>query len=498
MRIKSKFNIISILILSVILFMIISFNVLLNKLNEYQETLSSDQEMLDNYVEIKVLFLKLLKTYYTILDYKSDENLIKYEEAKNSLIYLLNYLKIIRANQLNISLFELNKMNDEETIGLLKIENLSSELCSKIDKIVYTQSIINHHNVSKDIEYIYEKEIYPLILFALNLEKNEVSFANEKVNVFLTSIKKSVIFYSILVFIFILYFILTLKRSILDRIHEIVNTISKYKNGDYEAKNLIISENDELTEVSSTLNSMAEMILMNQRQLISSAKMSALGEMAGGIAHEINNPLAIIDVRSRHIQNVLTKEVPDIEKAIEFAKIIESTTHRTATIVNGLRMFSRSGENDSKMIFSLKNVLLDTIMLCSDKFNASSVEIIVDSSMEDFKIFGVPVQISQVFLNLFNNANDAIEKLEQKWIKIDFEKKDQNVHIRVTDSGKGIPKEIQEKVMLPFFTTKPIGKGTGLGLSVSRGIIESHCGKLIIDNSSENTCFVIMLPIVNN
>jgi signal transduction histidine kinase len=99
-----------------------------------------------------------------------------------------------------------------------------------------------------------------------------------------------------------------------------------------------------------------------------------------------------------------------------------------------------------------------------------------------------------VALNLLNNAFDAIQSLEEKWIKISFSDIGDWVKIIVTDSGPGIPFDVQMKMMQPFYTTKEIGKGTGLGLSISKGIIERHNGRLYLDNTSPNTQFVIALP----
>src|SRR5690606_26102170 len=104
-----------------------------------------------------------------------------------------------------------------------------------------------------------------------------------------------------------------------------------------------------------------------------------------------------------------------------------------------------------------------------------------------------PTQIAQVLLNFISNSADAVEKLEEKWVRVTCEDKDTTITLSVTDSGKGIPREIQEKILQPFFTTKEVGRGTGLGLSISRGIIEAHKGKLRLDTSTSNTRFCIDL-----
>ncbi|MEK6579858.1 MAG: HAMP domain-containing sensor histidine kinase, partial [Bdellovibrionota bacterium] len=113
---------------------------------------------------------------------------------------------------------------------------------------------------------------------------------------------------------------------------------------------------------------------------------------------------------------------------------------------------------------------------------------------DSLAIQGRQTQLSQVLLNLFNNAYDAVQTLTDKWIKIKVADTDQWVEIWVTDSGPGISSEVVSKMFQPFFTTKGVGKGTGLGLSISKKIIETHGGTLNVEMESPNTCFRITLP----
>ncbi len=104
------------------------------------------------------------------------------------------------------------------------------------------------------------------------------------------------------------------------------------------------------------------------------------------------------------------------------------------------------------------------------------------------------MQIGQVILNLLNNAHDALEHLPEKWIHLSVREEGDYYFLRITDSGNGIPLDLRQKIMMPFFTTKEIGKGTGLGLSVSKSIVILHHGQLYIDTQSPYTCFVMGLP----
>lgn len=148
---------------------------------------------------------------------------------------------------------------------------------------------------------------------------------------------------------------------------------------------------------------------------------------------------------------------------------------------------------------SVNAIIEETLSLCREKFYNHGIQITVNIELElTYMVECRSVEISQVFLNLLNNSHDAILDLNEKWIKIDVKDSGEYVEVSITDSGSGIPKEIQDKMMQPFFTTKEVGKGTGLGLSISRGIIDSHQGKMYIDPNNKNTCFIIKLPKVQS
>lgn len=237
-----------------------------------------------------------------------------------------------------------------------------------------------------------------------------------------------------------------------------------------------------------------ELISMQRAVLVNSSKMSALGEMAGGIAHEINNPLGTITTRARHIKMLLSKEPSDREKAMEFATIIEDTGFRIAQIVQGMRTFSRNADKDPFNRVEVNALVQDTLSLCSERFKSHGVDLIFEVEGSALEVSCRQSQISQVLLNLLNNAHDAIFNLEKKWIRIAVTDLGDHVAIGIIDSGNGIPENVLEKIFNPFFTTKEIGKGTGLGLSISKGIVDDHGGKIFIDTSCPYTKFVVELP----
>lgn len=235
-----------------------------------------------------------------------------------------------------------------------------------------------------------------------------------------------------------------------------------------------------------------------QAELVQASKMASLGEMAGGIAHEINNPLAIIRGRSELIERLMRKDVVERETVKKMIANIIKTTDRIATIIRGLKSFAYGGGDTEFLSSTLGTVVDDTLALCREHFKVRGIELRRNEVSDELRVECQPVQISQVLLNLLNNASDAVEELEEKWVGLHVEESEESVRITVSDSGSGVPKALRSKLMDPFFTTKDIGKGTGLGLSISKGIIDSHNGKLYLDETSKNTCFVIELPKKHN
>lgn len=237
-----------------------------------------------------------------------------------------------------------------------------------------------------------------------------------------------------------------------------------------------------------------------QKRLIVSNKFVALGEMSGGIAHEINNPLAVILGKTTLLERKLKSENLSIEDLTKDVKKIEQTAERISKIVRGLKNFSRSGEMDPMEPTPVTEILEDVMNICQDRMNHHGVRYLKPETT-DVKINCRQHEISQVILNLLNNSTDAIAALAKNstapidmWVQISIKSAAERIHISITDCGPGIPSSIANKMMDPFFTTKPLGKGTGLGLSISKGIIEAHQGHFYYDPQSKNTRFVIDLP----
>ena len=234
-----------------------------------------------------------------------------------------------------------------------------------------------------------------------------------------------------------------------------------------------------------------------QRQvanLAQASKMATLGEIAAGVAHEINNPLHTLTLTSTLLRRLLASDRLTNDLLVSQLDQADSCVDRMAIIVSELKAFSRDSSTDAFESTSLKKVVDETLDLCLARFAANAVSVSAGDIPEGWKAECRSSQISQVLLNLLNNAYDAVIDQPERWIKIDVFDKNTAFEIAVTDSGPSIPPSIAEKIMAPFFTTKPPGKGTGLGLSISSNIMTDHGGSLTVDGTSPHTRFVISLP----
>lgn len=233
---------------------------------------------------------------------------------------------------------------------------------------------------------------------------------------------------------------------------------------------------------------------ISEEKLVHSAKMSSLGEMAAGVAHEINTPLAINKLLVENALNKLEMNTIGAEGLTEILKKMDKAISRIAKIVHGLKCFSREAEGDPMQAEDLAQIIDETLSLCQQRFIQNSVQLQVTPLKEAVFIDCRKVDISQVVLNFLTNSYDAVVDLAEKWVRIDVEVYSETVKLIITDSGSGIKPEVASKIFQPFFSTKSVGKGTGLGLSISIATIKSHHGTIQLDPSCANTRFIIELP----
>lgn len=237
-----------------------------------------------------------------------------------------------------------------------------------------------------------------------------------------------------------------------------------------------------------------ELLEQNRMKMIASSRLSSLGVMASGVAHEINNPLAVVSVAAQQIRDFLDSGGADSGRMSRIAEKIVRNTDRIQHIVRGLRNLSRDGAHDPFAWKPVKDLVDDAVELCRARCRNHQIDLIIPPIPPELEIECRGTQISQVVMNLLGNAEDAVKESEEKWIRLAARDYGATVEISVTDSGAGVPEEIRDKILEPFFTTKGVGQGTGLGLSLSKSIAESHRGELALDTASPHTRFFMRLP----
>ncbi|MCJ7458262.1 MAG: GAF domain-containing protein [candidate division Zixibacteria bacterium] len=230
-----------------------------------------------------------------------------------------------------------------------------------------------------------------------------------------------------------------------------------------------------------------------REQLVQSEKMAAVGQLVSGVAHELNNPLAGVMGYSQLLlmnNNLDTKTQSYLNK-------ISKESDRAKNIVNNLLTFARKHKPEKKYL-DINTILDQTIELRAYDLKVSNIQVLKDLDPQLHKTMADFNQLQQVFLNIMNNAHQAIQESKGKGeIRIRTEKAGEMIRIILEDNGPGIPEENLNKIFEPFFTTKDVGRGTGLGLSISYGIIQQHGGKIYARSIlGQGATFVIELPVL--
>ncbi len=227
-----------------------------------------------------------------------------------------------------------------------------------------------------------------------------------------------------------------------------------------------------------------------EEQLTQTEKLTSLGLLAAGVAHEVNTPLAVI---SNYIQ-MLAKQMPEGDPRHTIIDKIVKQTFRASEIVNNLLNFSRTGPGELADV-DLNRVVEETLSLVAHPLKASQIQVVKQLTEGIPPVRGSANKLQQVFLNLFLNARDAMPS--GGMLEVRSAAHNGSVEVEVVDTGNGITREHIHKIFDPFFTTKTSGRGTGLGLSVSYGIIKEHAGKIDVRSTpGRGTSFHVEFPAV--
>jgi len=288
-----------------------------------------------------------------------------------------------------------------------------------------------------------------------------------------------------------------LSRGISGSIGRLASASRELAHGNLDAR-ADVTSNDELRELAESFNAMASALKKRDEQLkafaqnriMESERLAMIGQLAAGVAHELNNPLQGIVAYS----HLLLEKAPDDDPMRSSLQKIVTQADRSKDIIRGLLDFSRQTK-PQKMMSNINHILLECLSLVEKQPLFHNIEIEKDF-VGNLPLISVdPSQIQQVFMNMIINAAEAMEGNGRLTLETRFDPVDKTVDVIFTDTGHGIREEDMPQLFDPFFTTKEVGHGTGLGLAISYGIVRKHRGTITVESEiGKGTTFIISLP----
>lgn len=433
-------------------------------LTDYCKSLKGKADLIERYKTLHSVLRNSMKYLPTIVKHFSSS---RYSDSTHALFS-------------NVILYNFERSEDLEDNIYKLLRRLPKKLSNKTDDEMMASlrlhvNLIVNYSVTRSV--LEEKILSSLVIVKLE------HLVNQYLDWYQVRQNRGISYHFFLVFVCFalgLWLVLIFKRlqAVSDDLHD-----------------LNVNLEDKVAERTRELSEAMKKLENSQTILAQSAKMTALGEMAGGIAHEINTPLSAILMNAEMLLDKIDQATPELVR--KRTEAIIKIVARVSKIIMGLKRFSRNSDVVEKSRVSVQTIVDDTLTLCNEKFKSQSVNLEIRLDASDLTVHCVPEHISQVLLNFLNNSLYALkdkESIENKWVSIQASKKDDQVEISVTDAGTGLPEAVQAKLMQPFFTTKPPGVGTGLGLSISKGIVEQSGGEMYYDKKCPNTRFVLRLP----
>ncbi|WP_461833177.1 sensor histidine kinase [Desulfothermus sp.] len=415
-----------------------------------------------------------------VLELRRYEKNFVYFIDKKDLNEVLLYLKKIKS--------EINNIKDQDAFKDI-FEELSSDFRRfENDLTIYENLILIAKKKNKvDLRQIrkYGKNMLTFAEKLLNLNKKHIE----------STLNKILYIPSILMFLFcstLIILLIILTSTILKQISFIQQTTERISKGDFSYIPQDSQQSSSFSLIINAFNRMIKELDERQNALIQAKKLSAVGTLVSGIAHELNNPLNNISLTAEAI----LEDFSDLskEEREEMLKEILEEARRASSVVKNLLDFSRRRKTDITELIDIKKLIDSTIKLVKNQLMLSDIQLIRNLPTDLPKIKGNEDNLKQVFINLFLNAIQAMP--EGGYLKISAREKQGFIEIAVEDSGVGMPPEVLDRIFDPFFSTKPVGKGTGLGLSIVYGIVKKHGGHIEVKSrQGQGTTFFVYLPV---
>ncbi len=289
-------------------------------------------------------------------------------------------------------------------------------------------------------------------------------------------------------------------ESVMKSASVVNKAVQRTKNGRLLYVNIRISPSNNLGEdVYLVTTSDITKRLETEQQLMHAAKIATLGEMATGVAHELNQPLSFMKTTSSFfIDKIRQNQTIDERILLPMLEKIDANVDRASRIITHMRNFARKSDLHLEKV-QINDIIGKALEIFSQQLKLREIEVIWEPDPDLPMVMGSLSQLEQVFINLLVNARDAIEEngagSDERKIMLKTESDTEQVNVYIRDTGKGVSSEIADKIFEPFFTTKEVGKGTGLGLSISYGIVKECGGDIKFDKQYEHgACFKLTFP----
>ena len=231
-----------------------------------------------------------------------------------------------------------------------------------------------------------------------------------------------------------------------------------------------------------------------QEQLVQAGKLATLGELTTGVAHELNNPLNNIGLYVGNVIDQIRLGEVETERLVSDLEKTMEQVQKATEIISHLRTFGRAARVSIELV-DIDDVIERSLLLVHEQLRLRGIDVELELCPDELIVLANPIQLEQVFINLLTNARDAVADSKRKTIRIASSRDEERIRIAFSDTGPGIPRELQQRIFDPFFTTKEVGTGTGLGLSITYSILKEYGGEISVKTRpGKGATFLIELP----
>lgn len=439
-----------------------------------------------NTIEKKLVFLESASNYTFEIQQarRFEKNFFLYHaNLEDALEHVKNAQRILQNNANDISM----AIGREKYLGMVRH-------LSRYEELLNSLSTLDRHKIlPSSPEYAQmENELREHGAEMVSVAQELVTKERQAVATLLRMTQRIPLVFMFVLLILMIYLANFIARQMLKPLNRLMDATRRVAEGNFTLITPSRKFRDEFTDLALALNHMMHQLEHRQKLLVQAHKLKAIGTLTAGVAHELNNPINNIMLTSAMLLEDY-KTLSD-EERVGMAKDLLEQAERSQKIIRNLLDFARESKIQTEQL-NLHALLDETIQLVTNQLKLAKIKLERSYIANPAPVYGDRQQISQVSLNMFLNAIDAMPNGGTLKIKTYYAEEDNFITIEIADTGIGIPEHVLPNIFDPFFTTKPTKKGTGLGLSVSLGIIRKHGGNISVKSQlNKGTSFFIVLP----